>query len=469
MKKLQYLSLWVIVLTLPLLLWAVIPILPTFDDWNTLSSPNYDPQWWIYVLPKESFWRPFDAMFGYIVATYYHLFPTLQHVFIVIGHAANAALVFMLCRRLSLSSVGTNIATLFFYISPCVLATLFACDSLNQTYSQFWGLVSLSVYLNINNNRLKYPLWAATIFLAALSKENGLAWAVIPPILAFGFNMVDKRQLKRDLLFALAVVAAYAVIRLSLPHTGDANTEYTTFLITKKIREIGVFVCYTWFSADYISLLHAPSRNLTLFILTLAFSLPFVIHQLWHGKRFLRDKKALSIVLCIIIAESPHLVITLSIMNAYAALSIAALLTGYLVSRIDRSNLSIALFALYVVSTLFTDIHHWKCSYDSGLVGRRMAVETVRQSTAPADSVFCITIDDDTRGFSSFCVTPAEAYGWGLSVLHENAYEWPKHLKDTIIDDRTIVKEITRQAFKSGYESVWIAEGKNITVVERSR
>ena len=45
-------------------------------------------------------------------------------------------------------------------------------------------------------------VWIMLIFMATLSKENGLMWALICPILAYGFDFIDIRNhLNRTLNF----------------------------------------------------------------------------------------------------------------------------------------------------------------------------------------------------------------------------------------------------------------------------
>lgn len=41
-------ALFAILLSAPIVLLAIVQILPTFDDWNTLSSPNYDKEYLKY-------------------------------------------------------------------------------------------------------------------------------------------------------------------------------------------------------------------------------------------------------------------------------------------------------------------------------------------------------------------------------------------------------------------------------------
>ena len=84
----KYWSILCILTLTPFLFWATIPILPTFDDWTSLTSPSFEP-----LFTKERWlffgyhWRPFDSFFGYILGLNPQLlFPTLNHCCVVLGH-----------------------------------------------------------------------------------------------------------------------------------------------------------------------------------------------------------------------------------------------------------------------------------------------------------------------------------------------------------------------------------------------
>ena len=193
-----------ILVSLPFVLWAVVGIYPSFDDWSTLSSPNFDPDSAKFFLPYGSVWRPFDALMGYIVGAVPQLFPALNHVCIVIGHLLGALLVMKLSQRLGFCRAAQFASTLFFWMSPCMLGTVLSCDALNQTYSHMWGMAAVWFYLSMEGKR-RYAAWAACVMMAALSKDNGIAWAVVPPVLAFAFGMEDRRSALRHLLFGVSI------------------------------------------------------------------------------------------------------------------------------------------------------------------------------------------------------------------------------------------------------------------------
>ena len=55
-----------IIISAPIILLGILQILPTFDDWTTLSAPNRDPNFLQYFLPYGMTWRPGDALIGYV-------------------------------------------------------------------------------------------------------------------------------------------------------------------------------------------------------------------------------------------------------------------------------------------------------------------------------------------------------------------------------------------------------------------
>lgn len=465
----KYPALAFILVTIPFMLCGKLLILPTFDDWSTLSSPNYDPNFITYILPYGYIWRPFDAIMGYIVAIDHRMFPILNHIIIFAGHIANVFFIYKICRKLNLGKTAVNIAAIYFYISPCMLATVFSCDSLNQTYSQFWGLAAILAYLSLKG-KTKYAVWFITIFAAALAKDNGIAFAVIPPMIAFAFNIIDRKTLVRHFSFGILIALTYAAIRMSLPATYIENTDYSTFVPSRKIKEIVMLIGYSLSATDYISLLHAPSRNFIIAAITFLTSLPFIYITLIGNISIWKDKTFLMIILCILTALSPNLLISLTIMNTYAGLGMVALLIGYAVEKKKYSDKILkTTFILYIATALVVDFHHWYMSYKTSLTGKEMALQAIERTGSPVDKVYVLIVEDDYPRFSSFCVVPSDAFGWGLSAKYENGYKWPLEISDTTIsrNDSARVNELTEKAMNEGFECVWIVDKKEVRVVRK--
>lgn len=458
-----------ILITAPFLLWGIFKILPTYDDWNTLSSPNFDSDWTKYFLPIGSFWRPFDAAFGYISAKDYTLFPNLNHFCIFIGHLINTFLIYRITHLLKFNSLACSIATTLFYLSPCTLATVLACDSLNQTYSQLWGLLAVWIYLSIEG-RKKYVLMSITIFIAALAKENGLAWAIVPPILAYGFRLIDTKRLWKDFLWGICIALIYAVIRLSLPQNGDYNPDYQTFDLLRRMQEISMLFANTFFAIDIMSIVHQPSRSLLpLGIITIILSLPFILALVRTSNHWV-SKEFLSLLICALISVSPNLLLSLSLMNAYASLGMFAIMIGYLVNTMEQTQFIKIAFSLYIISAFIVATHYWHSSWKTSLAGKEMAQEVIRKSKQQATKAYCLQIESNTPKFSSFYVSPKDAFGWGIAVMHETGYQWPQELKDTTVKRNCQPEKIQRiaaKAFHNGYDCVWIVDDAEIQVIEK--
>lgn len=470
-----------IIITIPFVLWAKVQILPTFDDWSTLSSPNTDSDFLPYFMRYGNVWRPFDALMGYIVGFNPRLFPVLNHIVIFLGHLLGTFMVFLLCAKAYFNRHAQAIATTFFYLSPCVLGTVLACDSLNQVYSQLWGLVAIWCYLHYSGTR-KYVLWALCVFLAALSKENGIAWAIVPPIFAWGIQGKQTDGIRinnfpfKEIGWGILIAITYFIIRMLIPKTEIFNPDYETFNIMKNVKGLVIWLGYTWFSADYICLVHEPSRNIPLFVITLLLSLPFVYILFIRNYKLWKHRTFLALTACAVIAVSPNLLISLTVMNAYASLGMFAILVGFIINEMVVHSKASTFreiwwgFSLYILSALIVGFHHWKASYDSSIIGKEMAQSVLRQMTKPVDKAYCIVIEDDYPKFSSFCEKPSYAFGWGTAVRYENEYQWPKELNDTTIDyiiNTQQITELTQQAFQKGYQCVWIVEGKDVKVVEK--
>ena len=82
----------------PVLLYAILQILPTHDDWTSLTTPDFR-EFFI----KERFlfygyhWRPFDSMIGYVAGRNPQvLFPLFNHLLVIAGHLLCTITIFKL-------------------------------------------------------------------------------------------------------------------------------------------------------------------------------------------------------------------------------------------------------------------------------------------------------------------------------------------------------------------------------------
>ena len=525
----KYFSLLLIALCLPFILWAVCGILPTFDDYTSLQSP-----WWVQIADPGYFFpdsvrRPFDALMGAVVGWKPALFPTLNHILIILGHTFSACLVFTLCQRLKLGALAANIATLFFFFSPATLGATLACDGFNQTYAQLWGLLALWTYLLSEKGRVKSEkyaaaipsaavpsadgipvgnsslftlhfslsrhLWLVCVVMAVLSKENGLAWAVVPPLVAYAFHLIDRRQAFRDIGKGLLVAVVYFSVFVTLTLTGmlEYSNEYSEASLLSHVKDFVQLMAYTWLPIDYMSVVYPPTRNWTIVIITLLLSLPFLVMMLLRagtGPAPTKSRTLPLLIVCFFILVLPHLLTVVSIMHNYAALSMAALIVAYIVSTcpphcsifnqiVNRKSVNRKLsslftlhFSLFLMAALFTDVHHYIAARESGLMGRRLATQVMDKTDKSVERTMLICIDNpEEPRYSSFCVRPVDAFAWGLSVRHYSHYEWNIHIDEATLPayDPQQVETIADSALHSGNDAVWVVGHTKDSVIVVSR
>lgn len=454
----------------PLLLAGAIPILPTFDDWTSLVSPSQEP-----FFTKERFlffgyhWRPFDSIFGYIVGRNPQLlFPLLNHICIVIGHVGGTILLYQILLKLDFGKTSRNLATLFFFLSPGMLATVLAVDGLNQTYANLWALASALAYLSFRGQK-KYVFWLVFVAIGTLCKENALMWAVIVPILAFGFDKIDFRTCRKDIFIGFILMFFYAAAIFILPKNIEIHPEYVPES-SKIVTSFFKFLLTTWMAVDFAALLHAPSRNIFIAITTFLLSLPLLVLLFIKNHSLFKQKSLIYIVFCLFIAVAPHLFTVFSMMHTYAGLALAAMIIGTIIDQTKHRKWLKIVFLSYFVAAIFVDVHLWWKSYQSGLIGREMAREIIVKTAQPPKKAFLIIIEDDYPRLSSFCVVPSDALGWGRAVQFETNDEWPKIVSDTTIQrnpmaQKTAQELARRQLDSQLFDAVWIINHRNIEVL----
>ena len=456
----------------PALLYAVLQILPTHDDWCSTTTPDFRP-----FFIKEHFfffgyhWRPFDTWIGYIAGRNPKVvYPTFNHLLVVGGHLLCTVTVYKLLLVLGFKQFSRNLATLCFFVLPATMATATAIDSQNQVYALTCDMIAFLLYIKMK--RARYIVWILLIFLATLFKENGLMWALIGPILAFGFDFIDQKTLKKDLLIGIGIMVLYALAITIMPKDITIHPDYEPGVM-KVVANVVKFLFSTFITVDYIYLLHAPSRNLLWAIVSLFFTLPF-LYLIWvKNIRSMIGKKMLCILISMVIAVGPHLLTVFSMMHTYAGLSLLIIMMAYGIDNCQQTKKSIiTAFILFMTTSLAIDAHLIHESIKSGLVGKKMAQEAIQKTGKPVKSVYVIIIEDDYPKLSSFCVIPNEAFGWGIAAQYETNYQWPEIIEDTTIersaDAIRKAKELGLETLnQQQYKCIWIVDHEHIDVIKR--
>ena len=378
--------------------------------------------------------------------------------------------VFRLLTVLRFKPQSVNISTAYFFITPAAMATVTAVDSQNQLFALAVDIIAFLFYIKGNNK--KYIVWPFLIFLATLFKENGLMWAIICPVLAYGFERIDKKTFIKDLLIGLGIILSYAIIITITPRDIIIHPEYVPSVM-KVVKNAVKFIFSTFITIDYIYLLHQPNRNLWLAAATFLLAAPFLYYIFFNRKLYLNKKIACTIV-SMLIAVAPHVLTVFSMMHTYAGLALLAILIAYSIDTNQHSlKFIVASFLLFVVSSTIINRHLVDSSIQSGLTGKQMAAEAIHKTGKTVKNVYLIIIEDDYPKLSSFCVIPNEAFGWGIAACYETNYKWPELINDTTIErssDAMIkARKLGTQLLNrdKSYDCVWIVDHTEISVMNR--
>ena len=393
-----------------------------------------------------------------------NLFPALNHVFIYLSHLGCTFMVYKLSKILGFSRQASNIAAIFFFISPATLGTVLGIDSLNQTYSQLWCLAGTWAYLSLKG-RKKTAIWLVCVTIATLVKESGIMFFIIPQMLSYAVKKHDLRRLATDTAIAAGVAAVYVLARISL---SDGSIYINDgYFSNTKIKNISVLISMIWTPFDYIYLWYKPDKNLPMAALTLAMTMPFVIFLFASNIKNAGRRMFLMLVISFFTAALPNILTLLTSMHAYCALGVAALLAAYLADNVRNKRMLYLLLCPFVISVVYTDAHHWHKAYLSGMKGESMANTLISKIGKPTDSIYVISVYDNEERYSMFCVTALDAFGDGNALQHATGYRWPKRLDSTRIipEDLRNIGCMADNAVKQGYEKVILIKNGKADVI----
>ena len=221
----------IILIISPFIVYWLTLLLPTFDDWGYFTTPDYDygDNFLDRLIPRYTYWRPWDGIIGYILSLKPAWFPALNHIIVYLAHLGGTITIYLIAKELKFKSFACNMTALYFFISPAMLGTVLGIDSPNQAYSSFWGLLSVLLYLRLSKP-YNIALWLSCALIGTFAKENAIVYFVVPQIIAFGFKRITLSQALKDTIWAVLIVIIYFSARYLL--TSDVvyiNEEYFGF------------------------------------------------------------------------------------------------------------------------------------------------------------------------------------------------------------------------------------------------
>lgn len=401
---------------------------PMADDWYYLTAPNPDFHW-SDLLPTNTFWRPFDALYGGLMGLIPKLFPYLNRVMVIVAHLLNAMLLDWILHKTHISLTWRRFAVCFFVFSSAAWAVTLSPDALNQAFSLLFGLVA--IHLHLRKGGLYYLL---PCLLALLWKESGISWFFVIPLLdacllgkTWNSFRQDKQLLKQCLtqvVASLLVIAAYFVTRFALYGEIALGTDEGTY-------QIGIFSIGTIKNAvllfasactgiDSVGLF-GRERTLIWVATTAILSLAFFIAWAVCLIRLITKKQAIfplvCLALCALGLAFPLMIMgNAGEMHAYPVLCAMAVLYAYV---FHRSGLAFRLLAI-PIAMLFTafiiaSVHKMVSIYDYSTRTKALTASIHSQYDTPSEPTLFIVIDN-WEGYSIFDQPAIKGTSDGLSV-----------------------------------------------------
>lgn len=204
---------------------AVYGLMPFHDDWCYATAPNPDFTW-SQLLPGASFWRPFDVLWGALMARMPGLFPNANRFVVILAHTLSSFFVWKALDKISKDRIACLSGTLFFAVSSVIAAVLFNSDTINQSWSFLLGIIALCVALEREDvSWYRWSVASGFVIFSMLFKESGVSWLAVIP-LVFYWRERNLKFLLRRAAFGAGVLAFYFVVRFTLMGDVVVGGEY---------------------------------------------------------------------------------------------------------------------------------------------------------------------------------------------------------------------------------------------------
>ena len=164
---------------------GVCDLMPFHDDWCYATAPNPDFEW-SQLLPSAAFWRPFDVLWGALMARMPSFFPVANRLAVILAHAFSSLLVWEVLSKIAGDKLARIVGTLFFAVSSVIAATLFNSDTINQSWSFLMGILAL--WFALKYEKVSWKRWVTVnglVLLSMLFKGSGVSWLAVIPLILF--------------------------------------------------------------------------------------------------------------------------------------------------------------------------------------------------------------------------------------------------------------------------------------------
>lgn len=460
-----------------ILFLSVAFIYPLSDDWYYNTAPN------LYVdisdfMPTNTFWRPLDTLFGFLISFCPALFPALNRACVVLAHVISVWLLKKILVLMNVKRKILNFCVLYAMFSSAIIATIVSPDALNQAFSLMFGMAAMYSYFK-NQQRLTYAIFS---IISLLWKESGIIWLYAIPFLQIMLSVKSikeiftEKETRKKVIKAVAVAVLLSVCYFAARFTlqgsvelGEKRGRYamSVFSLTTVKNFVNIFG-NSMSGIDSIALFVHP-RSMMVLMITAVLSLAFLIVVFYAVVCVIKQKKNLlglfTVILTTIIVSAPHIAIgSAGEMHTYPTVFAICIAYGYILNHVDI-NKKVFLYGAISIFIAFaiTGAHKLIATYDYGFRTKAITEEMLTIYDNPNDKLLIVSVDEKA-GYSVFSQPAIVGSEYGYSM--KPYFRWKNiRLTNKKIKDAEKAQSYIKEAYND-FDKIWIVCNDEIEAVK---
>lgn len=475
-----------------LLLTASIYVLPNNDDWFIFRKfgKTFSENWPEIFNSYQSYWRPVENLFSFIVVAFPLSFPYLNHVVVIVFHLLSALVLSKLSGVFIKNNNLKDLITIAFILNPMSMASVFSIDATAQVLATFSGLAATLIFFKYKGF-FRYFIWILLTLLATFSKETGIVWFVATPLLYFLNQLVNnpggKISLNRELIFNLImgafVVLCYFIARYSFyPESfviAQTNSP-DSYVLTPDVFVKNILILFfaPIFSIDTTAIIY--DKNILLSLITILLNLPWIYVLFRLIRNYLQNKTHFLVLglmlIIVVVASSPSLLTRAGELSPHPVIPLLTLFLGIILAEFkEKLRFSKITLVLFFISLMIVDIHKYILIYQAGKVGNDIAIELKEKTKVNPENVLLLIVDNYSElKHGAFHPVAGRSFHEGDAAFWLYKYKYPKHKKVVMIKPQNNI-DINKQVEDSvkfhnkGFDCVWIVNNMEVQVINNNQ
>lgn len=381
---------------------------PIGDDWGYATVPLINRT---FVMSS----RPFDSLFGFLLAKIPFAFPALNHIVVVAGHCISSVVFYLIATNiLKISDKRSFLFSVVFTVSAACCATVLSIDSLNQSMSLCFGVVGIYAYMRWSNHAvIKAIIYLIFSILATFSKESGIVFFFIIPLFDFqskGLKVAWKQMLANYILGGIFCLLFVKLV--------SSSQGIGTINIVNIIKNTVTHLGFSAVQLDTVSFFGYGQMIMPLVTALLSLPLLLLIAKTIVQKLIKKDWLILFLGALTVVSTFPHNLLSgAQEMNSYPTAFFMMLFFAYLCKDWNKKALYCAIVPYLASALICSGIKYtsmYKCSVQSQEILNNIE-EQVGHISPRKIKVYAINnFNEDAYGV--FVLSPSGTIGYGHGV-----------------------------------------------------